>query len=334
MDYIKLIGGLFLLIISGDFLVRGGVSIATRLRISSLVIGMTVVAFGTSAPELLVSLQAALKGSPEIALGNVIGSNIANIGLILGLTALVFPIRVHYNSIRYDWPMMMLATLLFMWAASYGEISRLYGIIGVIGIIGYTIWQIHHSRKQQKKEDVQMTDNQKQNDSLWLSIFYVIASCVGLAYGADFLIQGASNIAQSMGVSERIIGVTIVAFGTSLPELAASLSAAIKKETDIAMGNIIGSNLFNILAVIGLTSAIRPIEVDWLVFRSDFLWMFLFALLLFILILPIRKAINYREQKNSYYLQPLFTDVKLGRIAGAILALLYVFYIYALLINK
>lgn len=329
MDYIKLIGGLFLLIISGDYLVRGGVAIATRLKISPLVIGMTVIAFGTSAPEFLVSLQAAIKGNPEIAIGNVIGSNIANIALILGLTALVYPLNVERNSIRFDWPVMMVTTLLFTWVSSAGIITRWEGILAFILLIAYTAWQIYHSRKQPAHEEEAV----EKPLAIWLAIIFIIGSCIGLAYGADFLISGASAIAQSFGISERIIGVTIVAFGTSLPELAASLSAAFKKQTDIAIGNIIGSNLFNILSVIGMTAAIRPIPVNWNSFRPDFFWMCGIALLLIFLVLPIK---NWGKMENLSFqerINTLIGEGKLGRGGGILFVVIYIFYIYTLLIH-
>lgn len=330
MDYIKLIGGLILLIISGDYLVRGGVAIATRMKVSPLVIGMTVIAFGTSAPEFLVSLQAAIKGSPEIAIGNVVGSNIANIALILGLTALVYPLRVAQNSMRYDWPAMMVATLLFTWAASEREIMRWEGIIGVAALIGYTIWQIWFSRKNHVHEE---EEEVKKPAPIWMALLFIAGSCVGLAYGADFLIDGASSIAQSMGISERVVGVTVVAFGTSLPELAASLSAAFKKQTDIAIGNIIGSNLFNILSVIGMTAVIRPIPVAWDAFRPDFLWMCGISLLLIFLLLPVREAFGLRGEPLRIKLKALFMAGRLGRAGGIAFVMIYIFYIYTLLIH-
>ncbi len=323
MDYIKLIGGLVLLVLSGDYLVKGGVGIATKFKISSLVIGMTVVAFGTSAPELIVSLQAAIHGSSAIAIGNVVGSNIANIALILGVTAIVSPLIVSRNSVRKDWPFMMFASLLFTAAAYNGIISRIEGFIGFALLIAYTAWQIISSRRNylEGKEE-----EETENIAIWKSALMIIAACIGLSYGAEFLISGASNIAKSLGVSERVIGVTIVAFGTSLPELAASVAAALKKETDIAIGNIIGSNIFNILSVIGLSSIISPIPVEWSAFCYDFRWMNAIALVLIILIIPIRQYITSKGTKTS-----LFTEGKLGRIGGVTLLLLYCLYIFLLL---
>ncbi len=326
MDYIKLIGGLILLVVSGDYLVKGGVGVATKFKISSLVIGMTVVAFGTSAPELLVSLQAALHGSSAIAIGNVIGSNIANIALILGATAIVSPLIVSRNSVRRDWPFMMFASLLFTAAAYNGMISRIEGLIGFSLLIAYTAWQIISSRRNYKENEKEKEEDQAEIMPIWKAALMIIVACLGLSYGAEFLISGASNIAKSLGVSERVIGVTIVAFGTSLPELAASIAAAVKKETDIAIGNIIGSNIFNILSVIGLSSIISPIPVDWSAFCYDFRWMNAIALVLIILIIPLKKYITSKGTQTS-----LFTEGKLGRIGGITLLALYCLYIFLLL---
>ena len=322
MDYIKLIGGLVLLVLSGDYLVKGGVGIATKFKISSLVIGMTVVAFGTSAPEFLVSLQAAIKGSSAIAVGNVVGSNIANIALILGATALVSPLIVSGSSIRKDWPFMMAASLLFTVAAYNGVISRIEGTIAVALLIAYTAWQIISSRRNY----VESEDEEVEDTPIWKAALMIVVACLGLTYGADFLIDGASNIAKSLGVSERVIGVTIVAFGTSLPELAASIAAAVKKETDIAIGNIVGSNIFNILSVIGMSSIISPIPVEWAAFRSDFVWMNAIALILILLILPFRQYFTGKETHGF-----LFAQGKLGRVGGISLLLLYCLYIFLLL---
>ncbi len=325
MEYVKLIGGLIILILSGDYLVKGAVSIASKFKISPLVIGMTIVAFGTSAPELLVSLQAAIKGNAEIAIGNVVGSNISNIALILGATSLIYPLVVQGTTLRFDWPVMMGATLLFTWAASDGIISSWEGGIGFAFLIAYTIWQIYYSRKNH----ITPEEEQEKPLNITVSIIMIVLSCVGLSLGARFLIEGASSLALSWGVSERIIGVTIIAFGTSLPELAASVSAALKKETDIAVGNIIGSNLFNILSVIGLTSLIKPINVAWTGFKVDFMVMIFFSLLLFILMLPLKKLFKKKEAGEKL---KFLTQGKLGRIGGIILFLGYILYIYMILI--
>lgn len=316
-----------MLVLSGDYLVKGAVSIASKFKISPLVIGMTIVAFGTSAPELLVSMQAAFKGNPEIAIGNVVGSNIANIALILGVTAIIYPLVVSRNSIRIDWPVMMVSTLLFTWAASDGRISSWEGGLGFAFLIIFTICQIYFSRKNH----VHVDDPEGKTHSILVSAIFIVLSSVGLAMGARFLIEGASNIAFSWGVSERIIGVTIVAFGTSLPELAASISAALKKETDIAVGNIVGSNIFNILSVIGLTSLVKPIPVNWEGFEIDFVVMILFSVLLMLIILPY-KQLFFLDVAEKGIDREFFAEGKLGRIGGVILFLGYIYYIYIILV--
>ena len=180
MDYVKLIAGLILLVFSGDYLVKGGVAIARRLKISSLVIGMTVVAFGTSAPELIVSLQAAMQGVPELAIGNVVGSNIANIALILGITAIIYPLTVSKNTIRFDWPVMMVSTVLFYFCAKDGLINRLEGILGFVFLLIFIIWQIYYSRKNNINTEAEDKDEKTLN--LWLALLFIILSSIGLAF--------------------------------------------------------------------------------------------------------------------------------------------------------
>lgn len=324
MEYLQLLGGLILLLASANFLVKGGVSLAERFKISPLVIGMTVIAFGTSAPEFIVSLSAAIKGNPEIALGNVIGSNIANIGLILGITALILPIPVQKASIKNDGPMMLLASLLFIIVSMNGIIGRIEGLIGFLILGSYTIWMIRASRKKD-------TPAEKPKLTPLVSILYIVFASAGLAIGANLLIEGASAIAIQFGVSQKVIGVTIVAFGTSVPELAASVVAAFKKQTDISVGNIIGSNLFNILCVIGLSSVIQPITVDFELFRSDFIWMFIFSILVLLLIYPIRLNLaGYLQPKGKISSFFHLEGGRLGRLSGLILVGLYIFYIYLL----
>jgi cation:H+ antiporter len=333
MEYIQLLGGLLLLLLSANYLVKGGVSLAERLKISPLVIGMTVIAFGTSAPEFIVSLSAALQGNSEIALGNVIGSNIANIGLILGVTALIFPLPVQNESVKNDGPMMLLASVLFILAAMSGVITRLEGFIGFGLMMLYTVWMVRSSRKASKKSETTADATQDLQPQLspLLAGVYIVGASAGLAYGADLLINSATQIALAFGVSQKIIGVTIVSFGTSLPELAASVTAAFKRQSDISIGNVIGSNLFNILGVIGFSSMIHPIVTDFELFQSDFVWMLAFTLLMFLLIYPLRKnfiAYMLSNACKSKFLN--FTGGVLGRASGVVLIVLYVGYIWML----
>ena len=333
MEYIQLLGGLLLLLISANYLVKGGVSLAERLKISPLVIGMTVIAFGTSAPEFIVSLSAAMQGNSEIALGNVIGSNIANIGLILGVTALILPLPVQKESIKNDGPMMLLASVLFILAGMSGVITRLEGCIGFGLMMLYTVWMVRSSRKASKKAAATADTVQEQQPQLspLLAGVYIVGASAGLAFGADLLINSATEIALAFGVSQKIIGVTIVSFGTSLPELAASVTAAFKKQSDISIGNVIGSNLFNILGVIGFSAMIQPITTDFELFKSDFIWMLAFALLVLLFIYPTRKniaAYMLNNKRPSLFLN--LTGGVLGRASGVVLILLYVGYIWLL----
>jgi cation:H+ antiporter len=287
MEYLKFIAGLIILVISGKYLVQGGVSIAKYFKISPLVIGVTVVALGTSAPELIVSINAAVSGNPEIAFGNVVGSNISNIGLVLAITALLIPIPVHKNSLRIDWPMMMFVSILLYVFIIDDGLTYLEGILLFLLVLGYLYFMINKSRKEHNSSEEVPEIKQL---GLGLSILIILASSFGLAFGADFLVDGASEIALSWGVSKRVISITIVAFGTSVPELTASIIAATKKQTDISIGNIIGSNIFNITVVLGVTSMIKNIPVDHIAFGFDIIWMLFVAILLFLFIFLLKRC--------------------------------------------
>ncbi len=289
MEYLYLIGGLVLLLLSGEALVKGAVGIALQFRVSTLVIGMTIVSFGTSAPELLVSLKAALEGYTDIAIGNVVGSNIANLALILGVTAIVFPIPVSSNSIRIDWPMMVLAGLLFYIFAYDRMIGPWEGLLFVGILLGFGWWLIRQSRRQHLKSADEDELEKEGKRPAWVNGVLVAGGCVGLVYGADFLIEGAVRIATRMGISERIIGLTVIAFGTSLPELVTSGMAAYRKQTDIALGNLIGSCIFNLFAILGITALVKEIPVNEPTMAYDVYWMFGIFFLLFPIMIFMRK---------------------------------------------
>lgn len=274
MSYVLILIGLVILIFGGDVLVQGASGIAKKLRLSPLVIGMTVVAFGTSAPELMVSLKAAYLGSPEIALGNVIGSNIANIALVLGITVLILPLIIDVNSKNIDWPVMFGASILFFVLALDGVISRIEGVIMFLILVIFTWMLIRNSRKKNKKNP---RDTNEVIPNIYLSVGKNLAGLVMLYFGSKWLVEGSIDVAKDFGIEERIIGVTVIAFGTSVPELSASIMAAIRKETDISIGNLIGSNIFNILSVIGLTAAIQPIQVSQKIISTDMIWMLFIA---------------------------------------------------------
>lgn len=296
---------------SGSLLVRAGVSIANKLKISPLVSGITVVALGTSAPELFVSLGAALNGSPDIAIGNVVGSNISNIALVLGVTAIILPLPVIKNTVRFDWFVMFGASLLFLlFAFTDSQIIWWEGIILISILVWYLSYSIYNSRKAKYE-----VDSETQYNYSWLtSIILMAVASVGLYFGADLLVENAQTIARAMGVSERVIGVTIIALGTSLPELATSVIAAFKKELDISVGNILGSNIFNILGVLGITSLIKNISIDPSILSFDIhVMIFLAFSLLLLLLIPVR-----------YVLQ---------RWNGLVLFILYLTYVFSVFIK-
>ena len=255
MDWVILLGGLVGLLFGGEALVRGSVGIARRLAIAPLLIGLTVVGFGTSTPELLVSVDAALRGVPDIAIGNIVGSNIANILLIVGLSALVWPIRVLGGTLRRDTGVMMAAALVLIPVFWLGAIGRLSGAVLVAGLIAYLVWA--YLRPGAGKAE----DDPSPMVPLWQSALWVAVGLVALMLGARFLVDGAVSIARGYGVSEAFIGLTIVAVGTSLPELATSLIAALRRQSEIAIGNIVGSNIFNVFGILGVTAVIAPIPV-------------------------------------------------------------------------
>lgn len=256
LDYIFLFGGIVALFFGGEALVRGSVDIARRMAIPPLLIGLTVVGFGTSTPELLVSVDAALRGVPDIALGNVLGSNIANVLLIAGLSAMVWPIAVTGDTLRRDSAAMILASLVLIPLFATGQVGRPAGLVLLAGLIFYLVLA-YRQAGQAAPEDA----DAKPPASLYISILWVIGGLVALMAGARFLVDGAVSIARDFGLSEAFIGLTIVAVGTSLPELATSLIAAFRKQSEIAIGNIIGSNIFNILGILGVTALISPIPV-------------------------------------------------------------------------
>ncbi len=297
MDLFFLLAGLFLLIFSGDFLVRGSVSLAAHLKVSKLVIGVVIVSLGTSAPELVVSLDAALKGHPDISIGNVIGSNIANIALILGLSALIRPVKVQKKGIHFDWAVMMLASVLLLFFSLNMKLQFFEGALMLFLFILYIIKAVTKSRKE-KLASLEIPPLPQ--FKLWLSLLFVLISSVGLIYGAEFLVKGASAMAIKMGIDERVISVSVIALGTSLPELATSVAAAARKEMDVFIGNIIGSNIFNIFAILGITSIITTIDVNPMVLKFDIIWMLALALLLFLFILPLRKGIISRWKGAAF----------------------------------
>lgn len=265
MDILLLIGGLLLILIGANGLTDGAASVAKRFRIPSIVIGLTIVAFGTSAPELTVSVSSALKGSADIAIGNVVGSNIFNTLMIVGCTALVAPIVITRNTLKKEIPLCILSSIVLLICANdvllnhatENVISTTDGLLLLCFFaifMGYTFAIASHGNNGEQEEIRQLP--------VWRSVLYIIGGLAGLIFGGQWFVEGASNIARHFGISESIIGLTLVAGGTSLPELATSIVAALKKNPEIAIGNVIGSNLFNIFFVLGCSASITPLRLN------------------------------------------------------------------------
>jgi len=293
MDVVLMLLGFALLVVGGDFLVRASVALSLKLNISKMVIGLTVVSFATSLPELLVSLNAALNGSPSIAINNVVGSNIANIGLVLGITALIGTIYVDKTFYKFNWPVLMLFSMLFYYFLSNdNKLSTFEGAILFIGLIVFVISVLRKSSYTEPDDSIdELTVVSNFKIGVWLLI-----GGAALYFGSDWLVKGAIVIAQEIGVSEAVISVSIIAVGTSVPELAASVMAVVRNEKAISLGNLIGSNIFNIGSVLGLTAMIKPIIVeDPLIVSRDLIWMLVFAAIL----LPLAFILKRHELKKT-----------------------------------
>lgn len=270
---IQLLAGIALLYYGAEWLVKGGVGIAARLGIPPLIIGLTLVSFATSAPELVVSVQAALAGSGDISIGNVVGSNICNVGLILGLSALITPLKVEKQLLKFDVPVLFVVSLLLSGIGiAAGGIGRIAGAVFLLLLIGYILCNVRSALKGGGREDDgEVADEVKANRNLKLPAAFalVAAGLAALVGGAHLLVEGAVAIGDALGISKAVIGLTIVAIGTSLPELATSVVAAIRHQDDIAIGNVVGSNIFNILCIMGIAPLLRPVQasgitwVDW-----------------------------------------------------------------------
>ena len=307
MSFFLILIGFILLILGGNWLLKSAVSISLGLKIPKIIIGMTVVSFATSAPELIVSINSAVNGYPDLALGNVIGSNIANLTLVLGITLLIAEMDVQKSFFTTNWPVMMVASiLLFLFLRNDYLISDFEGLIFVLFLIFFLVYLFRFQNDEiidDLPEDVDLLPAYK------TFTFFLLGS-VGLWGGSEMLITGATDLAITLGVGERLIGVTVVSVGTSIPELAASIIAVLKKEKAISLGNLVGSNIFNILAVVGITSLITPIPAnDHVIYTNDIYWMLLVSMVLPILVLLPKK-------------------MELKRKSGIILLLLYVVFLY------
>jgi len=303
MDFIAIIVGLVLLIKGGDLLLDAAVALSLKINIPKIVIGMTVVSFATSAPELIVSIKSALKGYPDLALGNVVGSNIANLAFVLGVILIISPIRVTKSFYKTDWPIMMIATLLFYsFLQADGYLSQVEGGILFILLLIFLIYLLFFQKKAVIEEKVEIDEKEMLLTQLTFTFF---AGGFFLWLGSEVLVNSAVSLATSLGVSERIISISVVSIGTSIPELSASIIAIINKEKAISIGNLIGSNIFNILAVMGITAMIHPISVmDRAILDIDFFWMIVVSLLIFPMVYIPKK-------------------MRLGRLEGFCLLIIY-----------
>lgn len=306
LDLAMIAGGLVVLVFAGDALVKGAVNLSLRLGIPALIVGLTVVAFGTSAPELIVSIQAVLSGVPALALGNVVGSNTANILLVLGIPALIAAIPVARDLTR-DYVIMIAASLLFIGLAFTGEFGRWQALVLLVGLV-LMLGDCYARARHQRAGAVELEGAEDGMSGVKIA-GYLVAGIVGLPVGAHFLVDGAVGVATVMGVSEAIIGLTLVAIGTSLPELATTVAAAFRREAGVALGNVLGSNVFNLLGIIGVAGLVGPIPVPVDMLQID-LWVMLGASLLLGGFIWSRRDI--------------------GRLWGVVLLILYVAYVVSL----
>lgn len=276
MEWLLLIGGLVVLVLSGDFLVKFASALAIKVRIPPVIVGLTIVSIGTSAPEIIASVRAALEGNPGITVGNVIGSNIANLALILGVTALIHPVRVDRSLLRSDWPVLMAASLAFWLFASSKSFEPWEGgllVCGAVVLLTMLYFRSRKARDTEQETDDTLEELRDAERATAVLIGGIGLASVGLFYGSEWFVEGARRIALDFGVSDHIIGLTVVAFGTSVPELVASGIAAYQREPDLALGNLIGSNIFNIFLAAGISASIIPLPVDAQALEFDLWWM-------------------------------------------------------------
>ena len=301
--------GLFLLLISGDFLVRGAIQLSNRLGISPLMVSLTIVAFGTSAPELIVAIKATLSGSPGLALGNVVGSNIANILLVLGLPTLIMGLKNNIADAKRSFGFMIIASVLFIVFGMSGSFSWIYGVV-LLSLLAFFLFDTFRQNSKKTLNSEILESQQKISHSWWTITLFLILGVIGLPLGADLLVTNASALAKGYGVRDAIVGLTLVAIGTSLPELATTFIAFVRKKAEVVLGNLIGSNIFNLLAIIGITSLISPVPVDPTFIKFDF-WVMLGASAL---IAPF-----------------ILLNIQFNRLSGFLFVALYISYLTVIL---
>lgn len=288
LDVLMVVGGIALLGFGADLLVRGAVTIAKAARLSAAVIGLTIVSMGTSLPELTVSIAAALRGASDLAMGNVVGSNIFNVGAVLGVSALILPMRVHGSAVRLEWPFMFLASFQLLLLARDGHLDRLEGGFFVVALAAFTSYAVMIGRTAVSgeeaadlAEEVQRRAPKAGVRTIGFAVALVAGGVALLVLGGEFLVRGAVSLARAFGMTERLIGLTIVAIGTGTPELATSIVAARRGQSEIALGNVIGSNIFNVLGILGVTALVSPLTISPQMLGSDMWWMLGLSLALF-----------------------------------------------------
>lgn len=321
MNLMMTIGGLALLLFGGEVLIRGAVGLAKRVGISPFIVGLTIIGFGTSAPEMVVSVDAALSGSPGIAVGNVIGSNIANILLIVGSAALFVPLAVHPDALKRDGTMMAFATVLFIAIALMGTATWYHGVVSIIVLGAYLTYSVFSDRQRNDATAQLHRDKGEQlqsglPDKMWVMLLALGIGLAALVAGSRFAVIGASAIAREAGISEEVIGITLVAFGTSLPELATAMVAAARKQADVCIGNVIGSNIFNLLGITGAAAIAAPLPFAASVVSFD-IWVLLAVTVLFMWFMLTGRRIQRWE--GAVLLLLYFSYISLHFLPGGIL---------------
>lgn len=307
---IQLVGGFLLLVWAADRLVAGASATARNLGVSPMIIGLVIVGFGTSAPELVVSAVAAFRGNPGLAVGNAIGSNIANMGLVLGLTALIYPLRLESTTLKREYPLLLLIMLVCLLLGLNLEFSRVEGLALLVGLAGMIAWLVRLGIQRPETDPLaqELAAEIPTDVPTRVAVFWLLISLIVLPASSHFLVEGAIGVARALDVTDTVIGLTIVALGTSLPELATAVTSAFRKEDDLAIGNIIGSNMFNLLGVLGIAASVRNIEVHPMILGRDFPVMFLLCGLMFLL------ASDFRGPG------------RIGRTAGGMLVAIFIGY--------
>ena len=317
MTWVWLVGGLLVLVAGGELLVQNASALALKARVSPLIVGLTIVAMGTSAPELFASLQAAWNGDGSIAIGNVLGSNVANLGLALGLTALIAPVTMKWRDLRLHWWVMIAATLAFMMFVADLRLTRTEGLLLLVGAAVYLGSQILAAKRQPTEDSPFVSELLEEcgdaSRSYPLLIGLMTMGCLGLFFGSEAFVFGATEVALELGISNHVVGVTVVAFGTSIPEVAASLTAAIRGNSGLSMGNLIGSNILNVFLVLGATAEVGSLNVASTVPEHDMWWMLVAAMLV----------------------APLLWLGKgtIGRLSGILFVLIYLAYVGLVVFN-